>query len=179
MICNESWKKHDASLIALINYKSSETNDLKAQLLEKSIVVNELKQLLTKLKGKSQVTPCEILPTRNNKVVHQDYPSITKEHITTLQEFLEYARALKPSDENLDHAYEYGGVLKNKARLVAKGYLQEEGFDFEESFAPVAHIEAIRIFIAYVAHKNMTLIHLSHRRELCQSEYPMSMLAAD
>ncbi|GJX88841.1 retrovirus-related pol polyprotein from transposon TNT 1-94 [Tanacetum coccineum] len=43
---------------------------------------------------------------------------------------------------------EYGDVLKNKARLVAKGYRQGERIDFEESFAPVAHIEAIRIFIA-------------------------------
>ncbi|GJV29680.1 gag-pol polyprotein [Tanacetum coccineum] len=46
---------------------------------------------------------------------------------------------------------EYGDVLKNKARLVAKGYRQEEGIDFKESFAPVAHIEAIRIFIANAA----------------------------
>nr|GEZ25746.1 retrovirus-related Pol polyprotein from transposon TNT 1-94 [Tanacetum cinerariifolium] len=46
---------------------------------------------------------------------------------------------------------EYGDVLKNKARLVAKGYRQEEGIDFEESFAPVACIEAIRIFIANAA----------------------------
>ncbi|GKF90164.1 retrovirus-related pol polyprotein from transposon TNT 1-94, partial [Tanacetum coccineum] len=36
---------------------------------------------------------------------------------------------------------ELGGVLKNKARLVAKGYRQEEGIDFEESFAPIARIE--------------------------------------
>nr|GEZ32430.1 hypothetical protein [Tanacetum cinerariifolium] len=43
---------------------------------------------------------------------------------------------------------EYGDVLKNKAWLVAKGYRQEDGIDFEESFAPVARIEAIRIFIA-------------------------------
>ncbi|GKA57690.1 integrase, catalytic region, zinc finger, CCHC-type containing protein [Tanacetum coccineum] len=43
---------------------------------------------------------------------------------------------------------EYGDVLKNKARLVGKGYRQEEGIDFEESFASVARIEAIRIFIA-------------------------------
>ncbi|GJV65736.1 retrovirus-related pol polyprotein from transposon TNT 1-94 [Tanacetum coccineum] len=46
---------------------------------------------------------------------------------------------------------EYGDVLKNKARLVAKGYRQEEGIDFEESFAPLARIEAIRIFIANAA----------------------------
>ncbi|GJU02812.1 retrovirus-related pol polyprotein from transposon TNT 1-94 [Tanacetum coccineum] len=43
---------------------------------------------------------------------------------------------------------EYGDVLKNKARLVTKGFRQEEGLDFEESFAPVAHLEAIRIFMA-------------------------------
>nr|GEV27994.1 hypothetical protein [Tanacetum cinerariifolium] len=48
---------------------------------------------------------------------------------------------------------EHGDVLKNKARLVGKGYRQEEGIDFEESCAPVARIEAIRIFIANVASK--------------------------
>ncbi|GJT05406.1 retrovirus-related pol polyprotein from transposon TNT 1-94 [Tanacetum coccineum] len=41
-----------------------------------------------------------------------------------------------------------GGILKNKARLVARGYRQEEGIDFEESFAPAARLEAIRIFLA-------------------------------
>nr|GFB66082.1 retrovirus-related Pol polyprotein from transposon TNT 1-94 [Tanacetum cinerariifolium] len=52
---------------------------------------------------------------------------------------------------------ELGGILKNKARLVACGYRQEEGIDFEESFAPVARLEAIRIFLAYAAHKNMVV----------------------
>nr|GEZ05149.1 integrase, catalytic region, zinc finger, CCHC-type, peptidase aspartic, catalytic [Tanacetum cinerariifolium] len=55
---------------------------------------------------------------------------------------------------------EYGDVLKNKARLVAKGYRQEEGIDFEESFSPVARIEAIRIFIANIASKNMTIYQM-------------------
>nr|GEV91873.1 hypothetical protein [Tanacetum cinerariifolium] len=45
--------------------------------------------------------------------------------------------------------------LENKARLVARGYRQEEGIDFEESFAPIAKLEAIQIFLAYVAQKNM------------------------
>ncbi|GJZ55394.1 retrovirus-related pol polyprotein from transposon TNT 1-94 [Tanacetum coccineum] len=44
-------------------------------------------------------------------------------------------------------------VIRNKARLVAKGYAQEEGIDFEESFAPVARLEAVRIFVAHAAHK--------------------------
>ncbi|GKC37325.1 retrovirus-related pol polyprotein from transposon TNT 1-94 [Tanacetum coccineum] len=55
---------------------------------------------------------------------------------------------------------EYGDVLKNKARLVAKGYRQEEGLDFEESFAPVARLEAIRIFLANAASKNMTVYQM-------------------
>ncbi|GKC78185.1 retrovirus-related pol polyprotein from transposon TNT 1-94 [Tanacetum coccineum] len=55
---------------------------------------------------------------------------------------------------------EYGDVLKNKAKLVAKGYRQEEGIDFKESFAPVACIEAIRIFIANVGSKNMTIYQM-------------------
>nr|GFD44142.1 retrovirus-related Pol polyprotein from transposon TNT 1-94 [Tanacetum cinerariifolium] len=50
--------------------------------------------------------------------------------------------------------------LENKARLVARGYRQEEGIDFEESFAPVARLEAIRIFLAYVAHKNMVVYQM-------------------
>ncbi|GJT17695.1 retrovirus-related pol polyprotein from transposon TNT 1-94 [Tanacetum coccineum] len=49
---------------------------------------------------------------------------------------------------------ELGGILKNKARLVARGYHQEEGIDFEESFAPVTRLEAIRIFLAFAAHMN-------------------------
>ncbi|GJV42057.1 retrovirus-related pol polyprotein from transposon TNT 1-94 [Tanacetum coccineum] len=55
---------------------------------------------------------------------------------------------------------EYGDVLKNKARLVAKGYRQEVGIDFEESFAPVVCIEAIRIFIANAASKNMSIYQM-------------------
>ncbi|GKD07510.1 retrovirus-related pol polyprotein from transposon TNT 1-94 [Tanacetum coccineum] len=51
-------------------------------------------------------------------------------------------------------------VLKNRTRLVAKGFRQEEGIDFKESFALVARIEAIHNFIAYVAHKNMTVFQM-------------------
>ncbi|GJY25004.1 retrovirus-related pol polyprotein from transposon TNT 1-94 [Tanacetum coccineum] len=55
---------------------------------------------------------------------------------------------------------EYGDVLKSKARLVVKGYRQEEGIDFEESFASVTRIEAIRIFIANAPRKNMIIYHM-------------------
>ncbi|GKA89175.1 retrovirus-related pol polyprotein from transposon TNT 1-94 [Tanacetum coccineum] len=58
-----------------------------------------------------------------------------------------------------DESHEFDR-LQNKARLVANGYRQEEGIDFKESFVPVAHIEAIRIFIANAASKNMTIYQL-------------------
>ncbi|GJW12673.1 retrovirus-related pol polyprotein from transposon TNT 1-94 [Tanacetum coccineum] len=56
---------------------------------------------------------------------------------------------------------EMGGILKNKARLVARGYRQEEGIDFEESFAPVARLDAIRIFLAYASHMNMIVYQMN------------------
>ncbi|GKB12270.1 retrovirus-related pol polyprotein from transposon TNT 1-94 [Tanacetum coccineum] len=55
---------------------------------------------------------------------------------------------------------ELGGILKNKAWLVAHGYHQEEEIDFEESFAPVARLEAIRIFLAFAAHMNMVVYQM-------------------
>nr|GEY71181.1 Gag-Pol polyprotein [Tanacetum cinerariifolium] len=51
-------------------------------------------------------------------------------------------------------------VIRNKSRLVAKGYAQKEGVDFEESFAPVARLEVVRLFIAYVAHKSFTIYQM-------------------
>nr|GEX89820.1 retrovirus-related Pol polyprotein from transposon TNT 1-94 [Tanacetum cinerariifolium] len=51
-------------------------------------------------------------------------------------------------------------VIRNKARLVAKGYAQEEGIAFKESFAPVARLEAVRIFVAYAAHTSFPIYHM-------------------
>ncbi|MDQ9782795.1 reverse transcriptase domain-containing protein, partial [Serratia marcescens] len=55
---------------------------------------------------------------------------------------------------------EDGSVARNKARLVAQGYRQEEGIDFEESFAPVARLEAIRIFLAFASFKNIRVFQM-------------------
>nr|GEY78009.1 retrovirus-related Pol polyprotein from transposon TNT 1-94 [Tanacetum cinerariifolium] len=51
-------------------------------------------------------------------------------------------------------------VIRNKSRLVVRGYRREEGIYFKESFAPVARIEAIRIFLAYAAHKSFTVFQM-------------------
>ncbi|GJY97257.1 retrovirus-related pol polyprotein from transposon TNT 1-94 [Tanacetum coccineum] len=69
-----------------------------------------------------------------------------------------------------------GGVLKNKAHLVARGYRQEEGIDFEEYFALVARLEAIRIFIAFAAYMNMVVYQIEVKTAflngiLCEEVY--------
>jgi hypothetical protein len=55
---------------------------------------------------------------------------------------------------------EHGVVTRNKARLVGKGYAQVAGFDFEETFAPVARLESIRILLVYVAHHSFKLFQM-------------------
>ena len=51
-------------------------------------------------------------------------------------------------------------MTRNKARLVIKGYSQEESIDFDETFAPVARLESIRIFLAFVAHANFKVYQM-------------------
>ncbi|KAI3505861.1 hypothetical protein L1887_28170 [Cichorium endivia] len=53
-----------------------------------------------------------------------------------------------------------GNVIRNKARLVVKGYCQEEGIDYEETFALVARLESVRIFLAYAAHKGFDVYQM-------------------
>ncbi|GKB05844.1 copia protein, partial [Tanacetum coccineum] len=55
---------------------------------------------------------------------------------------------------------ERGIMIKNKVRLVAQGYTQEEGIDYDEVFAPVARIEIIRLFLAYVSFKDFMVYQM-------------------
>jgi hypothetical protein len=55
---------------------------------------------------------------------------------------------------------EQGNIVRNKARLVCKGYAQIEGLDFDETFAPVERLEAIRIFLAYACPKRFKVYQM-------------------
>nr|GFA54374.1 hypothetical protein [Tanacetum cinerariifolium] len=66
---------------------------------------------------------------------------------------------------------EYGEVLKNKVRLVAKGYRQEARIDFEESFALVARLKAIRLFIANAASQNMIIFQMDVKTAFLNGEF--------
>ncbi|GKC31019.1 putative ribonuclease H-like domain-containing protein [Tanacetum coccineum] len=61
---------------------------------------------------------------------------------------------------------ERGIVIQNKARLVAQGYTQEEGIDYDEVFAPVARIEAIRLFLAYASFMGFMVYQMDVKRAL-------------
>nr|GEU47346.1 hypothetical protein [Tanacetum cinerariifolium] len=73
-------------------------------------------------------------------------------------ELANVAEALKDADWNKKDKSSL--VIRNKARLVAVGYSQQEGIDYDETFAPVSRIEAIRLFLAYVAHKDFTVFQM-------------------
>nr|GEZ37958.1 hypothetical protein [Tanacetum cinerariifolium] len=66
---------------------------------------------------------------------------------------------------------EENNVIRNKSRLVAKGYAQKEGVDFEGSFAPVARLEAVMLFIAYAAHKSFTVYQMDVKTTLKKALY--------
>ena len=61
-------------------------------------------------------------------------------------------------------------ITRNKARLVAIGYSQQEGIDYDETFAPVARLEAIRIFLAYTAYKKFKVFQMDVKSDFLNGE---------
>ena len=65
---------------------------------------------------------------------------------------------------------ERGAIVKHKAHLVARGFVQREGIDFEEVFAPVARMESIRLLLALAAAKDWRVHHLDIKSAFLNSE---------
>jgi len=65
---------------------------------------------------------------------------------------------------------ERGAIVKYKARLVARGFMQHEGIDFEEVFAPVAHMESVRLLLAMAAAKDWRVHHLDVKSAFLNGE---------
>ena len=65
---------------------------------------------------------------------------------------------------------EKGTVTRNKARLVTKGFSQDEGIDYDETFAPVVGLEAIIMFLAFVAHSNFIVYQMDVKRSSLNKE---------
>ncbi|KAK8939056.1 hypothetical protein KSP39_PZI011729 [Platanthera zijinensis] len=84
----------------------------------------------------------------------------------------------KPRDHNIigtkwifrNKLDESGVIVKNKARLVAKGYRQEEGIDFDQTFAPVARLKAIRMFLAYTTYQGFKVYQMDVKSAFLNSD---------
>ena len=63
-----------------------------------------------------------------------------------------------------------GTLIRNKARLVAKGYSQQEGIDYDETFAHVTRLKAIRMFLAYAAHKKFKVFQMDVKSAFLNGE---------
>ncbi|GJS39720.1 retrovirus-related pol polyprotein from transposon TNT 1-94 [Tanacetum coccineum] len=100
----------------------------------------------------------EIAATPSSTIIDQDAPSSNKVMLIKLKWIFKVK-----TDE-------FGGVLKNKARFVAQGFRKDEGINFEESFAPVARIEAIRIFIGNAANENMMIYQMDVKTAFLNGE---------
>ncbi|GKF09879.1 putative ribonuclease H-like domain-containing protein [Tanacetum coccineum] len=71
---------------------------------------------------------------------------------------------------------ERGVVVRNKARLVAQGYTLEEGIDYDEVFAPVARMEALRLFLAFASFMGFIVYQMDVKRAFSDSDYGGSYL---
>ncbi|GJU01678.1 retrovirus-related pol polyprotein from transposon TNT 1-94 [Tanacetum coccineum] len=113
----------------------------------------------------------KVVPISTRKPKSQANKSVATPHKktvaseSTIQKSKSYYRMLyekttnttAPSQEELDILF---GPLYDEFFTAAKGYAQEEGIDFEESFSPVARLEDVRIFVAYVAHKSFPIYQM-------------------
>nr|GEU79641.1 hypothetical protein [Tanacetum cinerariifolium] len=104
-----------------------------------------------KAKGKSYVE--SFTGNRDLSAKFEDYSDNSSNDVNAVEEPKRVHQALKDLSwiEAINKKDERGIVVRNKARLVAQGHTQEEGIDYEEVFAPVARIEAIRLFLAYAS----------------------------
>ncbi|GJW16839.1 putative ribonuclease H-like domain-containing protein [Tanacetum coccineum] len=103
--------------------------------------------------NKQLKTPRE---TVKNQFTHSKSPTVEKKGLGygfTARAYLPYGKkAIGTKWVYRNKKDERGVVVRNKARLVAQGHRQEEGIDYDEVFAPVARIEAIRIFLAFASY---------------------------
>jgi hypothetical protein len=93
---------------------------------------------------------------------HNDWIRAMNEELDWIEKNNTWELVPRPEEKNVigskwvfkNKMNEKGQVVRNKARLVCKGYAQVEGQDFDETFTPVVILEAIRMFLSYLCHKN-------------------------
>ncbi|GJY41119.1 putative ribonuclease H-like domain-containing protein [Tanacetum coccineum] len=93
----------------------------------------------------------QIIGDINSATQTRRMTKITEEHAMRLVDLPKGKHAIGTKWVYINKKDKRGIVVRNKARLVAQGYIQEKGIDYDEGFAPIARIEAIRLFLAYAS----------------------------
>nr|GFA60311.1 putative ribonuclease H-like domain-containing protein [Tanacetum cinerariifolium] len=94
------------------------------------------------------------------EAIHEELLQFKLQEVWTLVDLPNGKRAIGTKWVFKNKKDEKGNVIRNKARLVAQGHTQEEGIDYDEFFAPIARIEAIRLFLAYVSFKEFVVYQM-------------------
>nr|GFA64917.1 hypothetical protein [Tanacetum cinerariifolium] len=87
-------------------------------------------------------------------------PSIEPTNVAEALRDADWVSGMQEKLDQFNKKDESSLVIQYKARLVTVGYSQQEGIDYDETFASVARIEAIRLFLAYVAHKDFIVFQM-------------------
>ena len=117
---------------------------------------------------------------KNFKEAYEDenWNKAMQEEVTQIKKTGTWELVCHPKDKNINGTKwifrnklnENGEVIRNKARLVCKGYAQVEGIDFDETFAPVARMEAIRMFPAYSCFNNFKVYQIDVKSAILTGE---------
>ncbi|GJY77929.1 putative ribonuclease H-like domain-containing protein [Tanacetum coccineum] len=121
--------------------------------MTKSVTEHEPKKVIQALKYPSWI-----------EAMQEELLQFKLQHVWTLVDLPYGKRAIGTKWVSRNKKDERGIVIRNKARLVAQGYTQEEGIDYDEVFAPVARIEAIRLFLAYASFKDFVVYQMDVKR---------------
>ncbi|GKG05970.1 putative ribonuclease H-like domain-containing protein, partial [Tanacetum coccineum] len=114
---------------------------------------------------------CFLSQEEPKKVIHAlKDPSWIQAEVWTLVDLLNGKRAIGTKWVFRNKMDERGILIRNKARLVAQGYTQEEGIDYDEVFAHVARIEAIRLFLAYASFKDFVVYQMDVKSDFLYGE---------
>ncbi|KAK8952132.1 hypothetical protein KSP39_PZI003057 [Platanthera zijinensis] len=139
--------------------------------LEEPVVVPQ--EETTTQVGEQSTPPVDLVTTRDHPI-SQVIGDISAGVQTRNQELHQFERnqvwelVSRPKDHSIvetkwvfrNKLDDQGVIVRNKARLVAQGYSQEEGINYDQTFAPVARLDAIRIFLAYAAHKGFKVYQM-------------------
>ena len=123
-----------------------------------------LRNIYNNLAFISQIEPKKL----NDAIIDENWVISMQEELNQFERNEVWELVPRPNDQSVigtkwvyrNKMDENGIIIRNKARLGAQGYNQQEGIDYEETFAPVARLEAIRMLLAFDCHKNFILYQM-------------------